>query len=247
MGAVGIGLFRTEYLFLTHPDVPDEEEQLAAYRDDHRRQPEPTGHDPHARSRRRQDDSLSRATTARPIRSWAGARSACRSSIRNSSCTQIRAILRAAVQGARREQPSADDVSHDHDAGRDAPRAHDGPQGANGNSRPKASRLATVADRLDARSAGRRGLDPEPAGRSGLRFDRLERSGAISDGRRPRQSEGQPSLPAAQPGRCSGCWPARYSRPATTAGQTGHVVRRNGRRSRGRSCCCSAWACAVSA
>lgn len=33
MGAAGIGLFRTEYLFLTHPNVPDEEEQLAAYRD----------------------------------------------------------------------------------------------------------------------------------------------------------------------------------------------------------------------
>lgn len=30
-GASGVGLFRTEYLFLTHPDVPDEEEQLAAY------------------------------------------------------------------------------------------------------------------------------------------------------------------------------------------------------------------------
>jgi phosphotransferase system enzyme I (PtsI) len=32
MGAAGVGLFRTEYLFLTHPNVPDEEEQLAAYR-----------------------------------------------------------------------------------------------------------------------------------------------------------------------------------------------------------------------
>ena len=32
MGASGVGLFRTEYLFLTHPDVPDEEEQLDAYR-----------------------------------------------------------------------------------------------------------------------------------------------------------------------------------------------------------------------
>lgn len=31
MGASGVGLFRTEYLYLTHPDVPDEEEQLAAY------------------------------------------------------------------------------------------------------------------------------------------------------------------------------------------------------------------------
>ena len=33
MGASGVGLFRTEYLFLTHPDVPDEEEQLQAYRE----------------------------------------------------------------------------------------------------------------------------------------------------------------------------------------------------------------------
>jgi phosphotransferase system enzyme I (PtsI) len=32
MGASGVGLFRTEYLFLTHPDVPDEEEQTTAYR-----------------------------------------------------------------------------------------------------------------------------------------------------------------------------------------------------------------------
>jgi phosphotransferase system enzyme I (PtsI) len=32
VGASGVGLYRTEYLFLTHPSVPDEEEQLAAYR-----------------------------------------------------------------------------------------------------------------------------------------------------------------------------------------------------------------------
>ena len=31
-GAVGVGLYRTEYLFLTHASIPDEEEQLAAYR-----------------------------------------------------------------------------------------------------------------------------------------------------------------------------------------------------------------------
>jgi phosphoenolpyruvate-protein phosphotransferase len=31
-GASGVGLYRTEYLFLTHPTVPDEDEQLAAYR-----------------------------------------------------------------------------------------------------------------------------------------------------------------------------------------------------------------------
>lgn len=32
MGAQGIGLYRTEYLYLAHPDVPDEEEQLKDYR-----------------------------------------------------------------------------------------------------------------------------------------------------------------------------------------------------------------------
>ena len=31
MGASGVGLFRTEYFYLTHPDVPDEEEQVQAY------------------------------------------------------------------------------------------------------------------------------------------------------------------------------------------------------------------------
>ena len=33
MGASGVGLYRTEYLYLTHPDVPDEDEQYEVYRD----------------------------------------------------------------------------------------------------------------------------------------------------------------------------------------------------------------------
>jgi phosphotransferase system enzyme I (PtsI) len=33
MGASGVGLYRTEYLYLTHSDVPDEDEQYNAYRD----------------------------------------------------------------------------------------------------------------------------------------------------------------------------------------------------------------------
>jgi phosphoenolpyruvate-protein phosphotransferase len=32
VGAGGVGLYRTEYLFLTHPTIPDEEEQLEAYK-----------------------------------------------------------------------------------------------------------------------------------------------------------------------------------------------------------------------
>ena len=33
MGACGVGLYRTEYLYLTHQDVPDEDEQYKIYRD----------------------------------------------------------------------------------------------------------------------------------------------------------------------------------------------------------------------
>src|SRR5205823_1367017 len=32
VGARGVGLYRTEYLFLTHPSVPDEDDQLAVYK-----------------------------------------------------------------------------------------------------------------------------------------------------------------------------------------------------------------------
>ena len=38
MGASGVGLFRTEYIFLTHPDVPDEEQQFAGLSRNHRGQ-----------------------------------------------------------------------------------------------------------------------------------------------------------------------------------------------------------------
>ncbi len=33
VGASGVGLYRTEYLYLTHPNIPDEEEQFEVYRD----------------------------------------------------------------------------------------------------------------------------------------------------------------------------------------------------------------------
>lgn len=33
MGASGVGLYRTEYLYLTHPDVPDEDEQFSTYKE----------------------------------------------------------------------------------------------------------------------------------------------------------------------------------------------------------------------
>ena len=85
MGATGVGLFRTEYLFLTHPDVPDEEEQLEAYREIIAASPNQHSHDPHARPGRRQDDSLLGPCARGQSVSWAGDRFGCRSSIPSSS------------------------------------------------------------------------------------------------------------------------------------------------------------------
>ncbi len=79
MGASGVGLFRTEYLFLTHPDVPDEEEQLQAYR-------EIIAASPNRQVTIRTldlggDKTIPYlGTRARPTRSWAGGRSGFRSS-----------------------------------------------------------------------------------------------------------------------------------------------------------------------
>jgi phosphoenolpyruvate-protein phosphotransferase len=97
-GAVGVGLYRTEYLFLTHPSVPDEEEQLAAYRQVIASAPH------HAVTIRtldlggdKQVPYLGRQREANPFMGFR--------SIRLSSAfpeffqTQLRAILRAGVQG----------------------------------------------------------------------------------------------------------------------------------------------------
>ena len=97
-GASGVGLFRTEYLFLTHPAVPDEEEQLAAYRAVIEAAPNRTvtirtldlGGD-------KQVPYLGSQREANPFMGWR--------SIRLSSAypeffqTQLRAILRAGVHG----------------------------------------------------------------------------------------------------------------------------------------------------
>ncbi len=99
VGAGGVGLYRTEYLFLTHPTVPDEEEQLAAYREVIEAAPHKTvtirtldlGGDkllPYLGSQRETN----------PFMGWR--------SIRISAAhpeffqTQLRAILRAATSGA---------------------------------------------------------------------------------------------------------------------------------------------------
>jgi phosphotransferase system enzyme I (PtsI) len=101
MGAEGVGLFRTEYLFLAHPDVPDEEQQYAAYR-------KVVSASPHRRVTIRTLDLggdktipyLGREREANPFMGWR--------SIRLSFehpeffLTQIRAILRAAAPAGRK-------------------------------------------------------------------------------------------------------------------------------------------------
>ncbi|MBY0527320.1 MAG: phosphoenolpyruvate--protein phosphotransferase [Gemmataceae bacterium] len=98
-GASGVGLYRTEYLFLTHPNVPDEEEQLAAYREVIEAAPNrrvtirtlDLGGD-------KQVPYLGNHREANPFMGWR--------SIRLSSAhpeffqTQLRAILRAGQHGA---------------------------------------------------------------------------------------------------------------------------------------------------
>jgi phosphoenolpyruvate-protein phosphotransferase (PTS system enzyme I) len=98
VGASGVGLYRTEYLFLTHPDVPDEEEQLAAYREIIEASP---NHSVTIRTLDLGGDKqvpyLGDPREANPFMGWR--------SIRLSSAhpeffqTQLRAILRSGVHG----------------------------------------------------------------------------------------------------------------------------------------------------
>jgi phosphoenolpyruvate-protein phosphotransferase len=98
VGACGVGLYRTEYLFLTHPSVPNEEEQLEAYKAVIEAAPNKSvtirtldlGGD-------KQVPYLGSQREANPFMGWR--------SIRLSSAhpelfqTQLRAILRAGVYG----------------------------------------------------------------------------------------------------------------------------------------------------
>ena len=99
VGAGGIGLYRTEYLFLTHPSVPTEEEQLSVYRQVIESSPNKTvtirtldlGGD-------KQVPYLGNPRETNPFMGWR--------SIRLSVAypelfqTQVRAILRAGLEGS---------------------------------------------------------------------------------------------------------------------------------------------------
>ncbi len=100
MGAAGVGLFRTEYLYLTHPSIPDEDEQLEAYREIIHTSP---GHQVTIRTLDIGGDKTvpylgHRHQEANPFLGWR--------SIRLSFehpeffATQVRAIMRAAAEAA---------------------------------------------------------------------------------------------------------------------------------------------------
>ena len=73
MGASGVGLYRTEYLYLTHPDVPDENEQFETYCKIIDASPNKKCHHPNPGHRRRTKQlPIWDTTTKRPTRSWAG-------------------------------------------------------------------------------------------------------------------------------------------------------------------------------
>ena len=105
VGATGVGLFRTEYLFLTHHDVPGEEEQYEYYRQIILNSPNQTDHDPHARPGGRQDGPLPGPARASPIRSWAGGRPA--SSSRTPSSSSRRSARSSAPAGTARSRCSS--------------------------------------------------------------------------------------------------------------------------------------------
>jgi phosphotransferase system enzyme I (PtsI) len=101
MGADGVGLFRTEYLFLTHPSVPDEEEQWQAYRDVIQASP---GHRVTIRTLDLGGDKtipyLGHNREANPFMGWRSIRL----SFEHPEFfgTQIRAVLRAAAEDSQR-------------------------------------------------------------------------------------------------------------------------------------------------
>jgi phosphoenolpyruvate-protein phosphotransferase len=98
VGAVGVGLFRTEYVFLTHPAVPDEEEQYASYRAVVEAAPERTvtirsldlGGD-------KQVPYLGQQHETNPFMGWRSIRLA--AAYPELFETQLRAILRAGLHG----------------------------------------------------------------------------------------------------------------------------------------------------
>ncbi len=225
MGATGAGLYRTEYLYLTHPNVPDEDEQYAVYCKVIDRCPN------HTVTIRTLDIGGDKTVPylghthqeANPFLGWRSIRL----SFEHPEFfgTQIRAILRA---GAYAEEKG-------------------------GSVRLMFPMITTLEEihRLRGmvrRAAARLEKSNKPLGRvpvgmmlevpaaaividtllSARRFclHRVERPGAIPDGGRPRQPESQPPLPAARPAGAARV--ARRDHQMQSGPQAGYALWGNG-------------------
>ena len=210
-GAVGVGLYRTEYLFLTHPSVPDEEEQLAAYRAVIEAAPQQAP-SPFARSISAATSTCPTSASSSETNPFMGLRS-----IRLSSAypeffqTQLRAILRAGQYG--KVSLLFPDDQH---AGRSA-----AAQEAWSSKRMRGLQRRGVAHFDDDMPLGIMLEVPAAAlcieaaaGRGRFRQHRLERPDPVPDGGRPRQSQGGAPVRAVQPGGAA-LAATRSSRPAT--------------------------------
>ena len=218
--AAGVGLYRTEYLFLTHPSVPDEEEQFQTYRSVIESAPNRTvtirtidlGAD-------KSVPYFGREGEANPFMGFR--------SIRLSYAypeffrTQLRAILRAGLEGkvellfpmvSTLEEVRDIRRMVEDDAGGIAPIG----------SAFRGRRAAGRDDRGAGRGAVHRGDRP----RGGFREHRVERPDPVPDGGRPRQPQGGAPVRAVQPGAVAAAEPRHpdVRRPR----QTGDAVRRDG-------------------
>ena len=207
MGASGVGLFRTEYIYLTHPDVPDEEEQFTAYRDVIEASPN------RSVTIRTLDIGGDKTVPylghthqeANPFMGWRSIRLSFEHPgvLRHADCgpscgprpmrsehggrVRIMFPMITTLEEIRKVRAMVRRACQQlHDEGKpcvEVPAGH------------------------DARSAGRGDLDQRHAAARRFRLDRLERPGAVPDGGRPRQSQGQPPLPAARAAGAARCWP----------------------------------------
>ena len=96
-GAEGIGLYRTEFLFLDRHDAAHRGGALPRLPAGARGDGRPAGHHPHAGPRRRQGAAATRSTSGSPTRRWACAPSATACANRELFRAQLRALLRASA------------------------------------------------------------------------------------------------------------------------------------------------------
>ena len=221
VGASGVGLFRTEYLFLTHHDVPGEEEQYEYYKQIVLNSPDQTvtirtldlGGD-------KTVPYLGRRSEPNPFMGWRSIRIFFENP--KLLITQIRAILRAGRHGkVSMLFPMVTTLEELRRINKMVKETRD-------NLRREGVTFAEdVKTGVMVEVPCRRLLHRRPAARDRLHLDRLQRPDPVSRGGRSRQSEGCPPLRAAEPGDFPGF--ADGARRLRANRNSRDLVRRDGR------------------